>query len=117
MKALIMNTSGKFTKEEMGSYSMEKNTAALHWFVNDKFILPKEVRQSPFPVKSLHQLVTNNSLFTFSFVRHPHSRLLFIKGCRSVLNTSILPFTKSIISIISLIWYFTDWSLLTKTKY
>ena len=74
MKALIMNTSGKFTTEEMGSYSMEKNNAYLHYSVNDKFRLPKEIRESPYPVKSLHQLVVNNSLFTFSFVRHPHSR-------------------------------------------
>ena len=115
MKALIMNTSGKFTKEEMGSFSMEKNNAALHYFVNDKFILPKEIKQSPFPVKSLHQLVVNNSMFTFSFVRHPHSRLFLINGCRSVLSNNTT--YKSIIYIISLIWYFTDWSLLTKTKY
>ena len=88
MKALIMNTSGKFTKEVMGSLSMEKNNAALHVYVNDKFILPKEVIESPFPVKSLHQLIVKNSMFTFSFVRHPHSRSFLINGCHSDLNKS-----------------------------
>ena len=74
MKSLIMNTSGKFTEDQMRTFSKEKNTAYLHYFVNEKFILPKNVSKSKFPVKSLHEFVIKNSLFTFSFVRHPYSR-------------------------------------------
>ena len=69
-----MDISEQFSKEDVKKYSGEQNLQKLHIAVNSKFKLPNDILQSEDPVDKLNFFTSNNSILTFSVVRHPYTR-------------------------------------------
>ena len=73
-----MNTSAKFGKKDKIRLSKHTNIAYLHVAVLDKFSILDELRNSNdtalLKVKKLNNKIAKESLFSFTFVRHPYTR-------------------------------------------
>ena len=69
-----MHITERFSKKDIDRYAGEKKLQQLHGAINNIFQLPNNVIQSPDPVKRLNELISDQSIFAFSFVRHPHTR-------------------------------------------
>jgi hypothetical protein len=51
-----------------------KHLPQLHSTTNKKFELPENITKSENPAKMLNAVLTKESNFSFSFVRHPYTR-------------------------------------------
>jgi len=69
-----MHVTEKFSNETIKFSSNPKHLAQLHTTSNDKFKLPENITKSVNPAKMLNAVLTNESVFSFSFVRHPYTR-------------------------------------------
>lgn len=69
-----MHITQRFTKKDIERYTGEKKLQQLHGMINNIFKLPTNVLQSQDPVKELNEFISNQSIFAFSFVRHPYTR-------------------------------------------
>ena len=69
-----MHISGRLDEKEIKFYKTVANLGKLHKRHNKEFKLPEEIRKSKDPEKALNDLILNDSIFSFSFVRHPYKR-------------------------------------------
>ena len=72
LKTLLSYLTESYNEKQMERFSAQNNQ--LHASLNKKFKLPDEIRDSSNPVDELNELISKQSIFTFSFVRHPHTR-------------------------------------------
>ena len=63
-----------FPKEKLELAAREKWLGTLHQTVKAKFLLPSSIRESDYPENKLNSVLANESIFSFSFVRHPFKR-------------------------------------------
>ena len=63
-----------FTKDKLELASNAKWLGNLHQIVKANFVLPSSIRESNDPERKLNALLANESIFSFSFVRHPFKR-------------------------------------------
>ena len=69
-----MHVSGKFDNKTITISEKEKRNQELHIRANNAFKLSKNIKKSVDPAKMLNAVLTNESIFSFSFVRHPYTR-------------------------------------------
>ena len=69
-----MHISGRLDEKDIEFYEEVGNLGKLHKRHNKEFKLPEEIKKSEDPVKTLNDLILNDSIFSFSFVRHPYKR-------------------------------------------
>ena len=69
-----MYITGRFTRNDIERHTGEKNLQQLHMAINSIFKLPTDIREASDPVKELNDFISDQSTFTFSFVRHPYTR-------------------------------------------
>ena len=75
MKLILMYVSERFDSQtEMKFSRNEKHLAQLHIKSNNEFRLPENITKSDDPAKMLNAVLTRESIFSFSFVRHPYKR-------------------------------------------
>ena len=69
-----MYITGRFTRNDIEQHSGEKKLQQLHTVINSIFKLPTDIHEASDPVKELNDVISDQSTFTFSFVRHPYTR-------------------------------------------
>ena len=74
MKYLLLEESGKFDNETLTKLQEPSQLWPLHVAHNKAFAIPKDMSNSSDPVLSLHLAQERESLYSFSFVRHPYVR-------------------------------------------
>ena len=81
MKFILMRTSQKFTKIQIKKYENATKLPSLHSAVNARFKYIDNINQSKefrnnsmIRIKNLNAVIAKESLFSFSFVRHPYTR-------------------------------------------
>ena len=67
----LIRTNKTFTKKNIKRYGTPKMLAQLHNVANKAFELPTEINNSTY---LLNNFLYNQSIFAFSFVRHPYER-------------------------------------------
>ena len=70
----MMHISGRLDENENKFYKKVENLGKLHKRHNKEFKLPENIRKSKDPVKTLNNVIIKDSIFSFSFVRHPYKR-------------------------------------------
>ena len=71
-----MHVSHKFEEKEMKHFESPERLPFLHANVNSVFGLPADIKKSIDPMKQLNAFLLNESIFSFSFVRHPYTRYI-----------------------------------------
>ena len=78
VKLILMSTSNKFADNDTKRYINATKLPHLHTKVNKKFdMLPDLQKATVSPllkIKKINQQILKESLFSFSFVRHPYTR-------------------------------------------
>ena len=74
IKNLLIHISGTLDEITVKFYEDVKNLAQLHESHNNEFMMVEEIRISKHPKKALNDIITNDSIFSFLFVRHPYQR-------------------------------------------
>ena len=74
MKMLWMHISGIYKEETMKKIGNEKSLQALHSQTHGALKLSKNITQSEDPPSVLNDYLANQSIFSFSYVRHPYTR-------------------------------------------
>ena len=69
-----MHISQKFDNKRMKSFEDPKNLPQLHVAHNNAFATKEDIQQSEYPAKKINSILVNESIFSFSFVRHPYAR-------------------------------------------
>ena len=69
-----MYVSRKFDNKTITLSENEKHLQELHIKANNAFKLSQDITKSEDPAKMLNAVLTNESIFSFSFVRHPYTR-------------------------------------------
>ena len=70
----MIHISGTLDERTVKFYEDVKNLAQLHERHNNEFMMAEEIRISKHPKKALNDIIRNDSIFSFSFVRHPYQR-------------------------------------------
>lgn len=70
----MIHISGTLDEKTVRFYEDVKHLAQLHERHNNEFMMPKEIRISKHPKKVLNDIIMNDLIFSFSFVRHPYQR-------------------------------------------
>ena len=69
-----MYVSGKFDNKTIEFSEQEQHNQQLHITANNAFKLSQNIIKSEDPAKMLNAVLLNESIFSFSFVRHPYTR-------------------------------------------
>ena len=71
---MLLEESGKLRKKKLAQLQNPKKLWDLHVAHNKNFAVAKDIKNSSDPVLSLNLAQEKESLFSFSFVRHPYTR-------------------------------------------
>ena len=78
MKMIMLHTSKKFNEKDRKRLSNATNLPRLHAAVVTRFDILRSLKKSNesalMKVKKLNNQIVKESLFSFSFVRHPYTR-------------------------------------------
>ena len=78
MKLILMRTSQTFSEKELKRYENASQLAYLHLAANEKFKFFDGITKSKdhplIKIKKLNTIIAKESLYSFSFVRHPYTR-------------------------------------------
>ena len=89
-----MQITERFAKYDIEVYSAEKKLQQLHGLINSVFKLPAHILESKEPEKILNILLSNRSIFSFSFVRHPYTRYKQYRNIIGICSVIIFPVEK-----------------------
>ena len=74
LKYVLLEESGKSNNKTLAKLQKPNQLWPLHLAHNKAFALPKDITNTSSPVASLNLAQVNESLYSFSFVRHPYVR-------------------------------------------
>ena len=74
LKYLLLEESGKLDNETLTMLQKPSQLWPLHVAHNNAFAIPKDMCNSSDPVLSLNLAQEKESIYSFSFVRHPYVR-------------------------------------------
>ena len=74
MKYVLLEESGKVDNKTLEKLQKPDQLWPLHVAHNKAFAFPKDIENTTNPVKKLNEVLENDIIFSFSFIRHPYTR-------------------------------------------